>query len=886
MKKMSSEELRQSFLDFFSDKDHLIWESAPLIPQDDPTLLWINAGMTPLKSFFDGSKKPPHPRMATTQKCIRTNDIENVGRTARHHTFLEMLGNFSFGDYFKKDAIKWACEFLTEKLELDPERLWVSVYENDQEAFDLWREEIDFPEEKIAFLGKEDNFWEIGLGPCGPCSEIHWDRGEEYSCGPSCTLGCDCDRFLELWNLVFTQFDKKEDGSYETLPKKNIDTGMGLERLASVLQQAPSNYETDLFLPYIKHLEELSGVSFAESRGQEEMAFRVIVDHIRGIGFALADGALPSNEGRGYVIRRILRRAARFGRQLGLEEPFLFRLMPLLQEKMGPVFPELLERGGYIAEITRIEEERFAETIDQGLEILEDYIEQLKQEGGKTLSGPEAFKLYDTYGFPLDLTRDVLYEEGLDLDEEGFNQEMEKQRERARKDQAHKSLGFGDQKGSRLENLVKELEPTRFTGFDSLKEEARVLKTMGPGERKEDLRSGDSGFLIVDKTPFYPEGGGQAGDKGRLYNSGVKGRIKDTYQHEGLIFHEVEINEGSIAPGDNLGLEVDEGRRMATARNHTATHLLHQALRQVLGTHVQQAGSLVDHLRLRFDFSHFKALGSAELKALEKEVNRQILKNLPVRAEYMSLGEARDRGALAVFEERYQSRVRLINIGPGYSQELCGGTHLQTTGSMGPFKIISEAGIAAGIRRIEAITGFNTLEYFDKQEQRLQKIASQFKASPDELEKRLDQLVKEKELLQKKLQKAQSYSLADQARDLLQKKEQIGDITVVRQRVEVDGPQELRQLGDMIRDHLESGLILLATEQKGKAQLLTMLTQDLIKEKNLHAGKMVNEMAAILGGGGGGRPDMAQAGGPKSELIEKALQDLERFLQKEKDKNK
>jgi len=883
MKKLTGSEIRKEFLEFFSEKDHLIWESAPLIPKDDPTLLWINAGMTPLKPFFDGSKKPPHPRMATVQKCIRTNDIENVGRTLRHHTFLEMLGNFSFGDYFKKEAIIWAWEFFTDRLEMDPDRLWVSVYEEDQEAFDIWREEIGFPEEKIAFLGKADNFWEIGLGPCGPCSEIHWDRGEEFSCGSECTLGCDCDRFLELWNLVFTQFDKKEDGSYKTLPSKNIDTGLGLERIASVLQETPSNYETDLFLPYIKFLEELTGFKYTGSESKETMAFRLIADHIRAISFAIADGALPSNEGRGYVIRRILRRASRFGRHLGLKDPFLHEMIPLVKDLMGDAYPEVKEKADYIAQITKIEEDRFAETIEQGLEILEGYIETLKGTNQKTLPGKEAFKLYDTYGFPLDLTRDVLFESGLDIDEEGFNSEMEQQRDRARKDRAHKTLGFGERKDTELEKISKKLEDTEFTGYEGLEEKSRVLAIIGSEGSKKELQSGEKGLLVFDRTPFYPEGGGQVGDTGSLNGRGIIGTIQDAHQYHKLIFHEVKLKEGIIKVGDQVEVKVDREKRMATARNHTATHLLHQSLRKVLGSHVQQAGSLVDPERLRFDFSHFKGLEPEEIKAIEKEVNSRVLSNLEVKAEYMSLGEARERGALAIFEEKYQSRVRLINIGPGYSQELCGGTHLNATGEMGPIKIVSETGIAAGIRRIEAITGLKTLDYFEKQEKRLEQIAEKIKSKPEELERRLGQLLKEKESLQEKLKKAQSYSLADQARDLVGKIEEINGIKVIRQKVQVDDPNEMRQVGDMIKDRIKSGLIFLATEKEGKGQLLLMLTPDLVKEKGLHAGKLVGNLAKIIGGGGGGRPDMAQAGGPDPANIEKALKELERFIVKEKE---
>ncbi len=883
MKKLTGSEIRKQFLDFFSEKDHLIWESAPLMPQDDPTLLWINAGMTPLKPFFDGSKKPPHPRMATVQKCIRTNDIENVGRTLRHHTFLEMLGNFSFGDYFKKEAIRWAWEFFTEKLEMDPGRLWVSVYEEDQEAFEIWRNEIGVPAEKIAFLGKEDNFWEIGLGPCGPCSEIHWDRGEEYSCGSECTLGCDCDRFLELWNLVFTQFDKKEDGSYKTLPAKNIDTGLGLERIASVLQETPSNYETDLFLPYIKFLEEKSGLNYEKSEGKEKMAFRVIADHIRGISFALADGALPSNEGRGYVIRRILRRASRFGRHLGLTEPFLHEMVPLVKKVMGEAYSELGDKDDYIAQITLIEEERFLETIEQGLEILEGYIDNLREERKKILDGKDAFRLYDTFGFPIDLTRDELQEEGFEVDEDGFRKEMQKQRERARQARAHKSLGFGERKDKELEKLAQKVKPTEFTGYEKLVQKGKVLKIIASAGEREKIQEGQKGLLLVDRTPFYPEGGGQVGDKGNFFAPGIKGKISNTHQYHELIFHEIELEKGIIKVDDQVELKVDEEKRRATARNHTATHLVHQALRKVLGTHVQQAGSLVDPERLRFDFSHFKALNSGEIEALEEEVNKQVLKNLTVKAEHMSLVEARERGALAIFEEKYQSQVRLINIGPGYSQELCGGTHLQATGEMGPFKIISETGIAAGVRRIEAITGFNTLNYFSDQEKRIHKLSGQLKAKPDEIERRLEQLLKEKEELQEKLKKAQSYSLADQARDLAGRKEEINGVQVIRQIVQVDGPNEMRQLGDMIRDRLSSGVIFLAAEQKGKGQLLLMVTPDLVQEKNIHAGRLVGKLAKIIGGGGGGRPDMAQAGGPEPEKIGLALAELETFLQNEKE---
>lgn len=877
MKRLTGKELREAFLKFFAEKDHLILPSAPLIPRDDPTLLWINSGMAPLKAYFDGSKEAPHPRIATAQKCIRTNDIENVGKTPRHHTLFEMLGNFSLADYFKEEAIRWSWEFIIDVLELNPEQLWVTVYEEDEEAAYIWTKKIGFPSERLAYFGKEENFWEIGDGPSGPCSEIHFDRGQEYSCSAQCTIGCECERFSEIWNLVFTQFNKKPDGTYEPLPNKNIDTGMGLERVATILQGKDNNYETDLFFPYIEYLQEKSGVSYEDSSGLERAAFWVIADHIRAISFTLGDGALPGNEGRGYVIRRILRRASRYGRHLGFYEPFLHEMVPLVVEVMGDSYPELKTKKDYIVQIVELEEERFNQTIQQGLELLQEEIKDLKESKKKVLPGEKAFILYDTYGFPLDLTRDVLEEEGFSVDEVGFHQEMEEQRERARQARFAQDLGWRGTSGQQLDRVARDLPGTHFYGYEDLQGSGRILKILGEEGELPALQEGQEALVVLDSSPFYPEGGGQVGDKGCFAGDERMIKVNNTRQHEELIFHEVRVEKGKIQEGDTLELIVDQKRRQAIARNHTATHLLHQALRTVLGEQVEQAGSLVDEERLRFDFTHFKPLEKEDLEKIEAEVNARVLDNMPVEAVYTSLEKAREMGALALFQEKYTEKVRVICIGD-YSSELCGGTHLSSTGEMGPLRIVSEAGIAAGVRRIEAVTGFNALRYMKEKENILEDLGRMLKAQPSELNKRLKLLLKENEDLKNRLQKAQSRSLADLAVELVQGQEKIGDYSLVAGQVEVTGPEEMRQLGDMIKDRLKSAIIALAAEREGKAMLLLLLTSDLV-EKGFHAGKLINTMAREVGGGGGGKPHLAQAGGPDAQNIPQALEAIRKSIQ-------
>lgn len=876
MKKMSSSELRQAFLDFFKSKDHLILPSSSLIPSEDPTLLWINAGMTPLKPYFEGRKTPPHPRVTTAQKCIRTNDIENVGLTARHHTFFEMLGNFSFADYFKEEAIKWAWEFITHHLEIPAESLWITVFKEDEEAADIWRSKIGIKSERVVYMGKKDNFWEIGEGPSGPCSEIHYDRGIEHACGENCTIGCDCDRFNEIWNLVFTQFNKLADGSYQTLKDKHIDTGFGLERVCSVLQGKDTNFETDLFWPYLEYIANKTNLDYSQIQGRVKMAFHVIADHVRTMAFTIADGALPSNEGRGYVIRRILRRASRFGRILGLEKPFLYQMIPLVSKVMGAHYPELLEREAYIQQIVRIEEERFLETLTQGLELLNTQIEALKAKGEKVLSGLEAFKLYDTYGFPLDLTQDALAEQGLTVDHLGFEAEMTQQRERARKSRAAHDLGWGEEYQKDMDQYLSSLGKSEFVGYDHLKIEAKVKAILAKAGPKEQLQQGESGVIVLDQTPFYPEGGGQRGDNGVLQNKELRGIVKTTYPQGDLIYHQVEVTKGKITKGETLQGIVDEEKRVATARNHTATHLLHQALRNQLGKHVQQAGSLVEAERMRFDFTHFQSLTATEIENLEAEVNQQVLLDLTVKSYYTSLEKAKAQGVIAFFAEKYADEVRVVKMGD-YCAELCGGTHLERTGQLGPFKIVSESAVAAGIRRIEVITGFYALAYFNKQEQMLQEAARLLKTNPTDILIKIEALLEEKNQLNRRLKKAQSHSLLDQANHLSQDLEIVKTIPVIKGVVEVDNSEELRQLGDMIKDKVKSAVIALGAKHNDKGLLLVMVTKDLLEQK-IHAGKIVGKMAKIIGGGGGGRGDMAQAGGPQAEKLTVALAKISDFI--------
>lgn len=871
---MTGNEIRKAYLDFFESKGHLVLPGAPLVPKNDPSILWINAGMAPFKPYFDGRETPPCPRIATSQKCIRTNDIENVGKTARHHTFFEMLGNFSFGDYFKKEAITWAWEFVTEVLKLDKERLWITIYQDDDEAFDIWHNVVGLAEERILRMGKKDNFWEIGTGPCGPCSEIHYDRGEEYGNTAEDVIGGEGDRFLEIWNLVFTQFDRTEDGEYLPLPSKNIDTGMGLERVASILQGVDSNFETDLLKPMIDFVVRDTGIDYRRDK-ETITAYRVIADHIRGITMSVFDGALPSNEGRGYVIRRILRRAVRYGKKLGYQEPFLYKIVPVVIETMSGGYPELGEKEEYLKNVIKSEEERFLQTLDQGLTIINEMMEEMKKQGTTLLSGVNAFTLYDTYGFPLDLTRDVLEEEGFSVDEDGFKEEMEKQRERAR--QAREDVGFSGPEEEKIYNRLKnEFQRTDFTGYNQLTTRSTILALLKDGKEVAELIAGEKGEIILDTTPFYAESGGQVGDQGLLRAGDNLAQVNDTRKKAGLTVHLVEIKEGSFQKGDSLEAKVYPDLRKATARNHSATHLLHKALNEVLGDHVNQSGSLVEPDRLRFDFNHFAALTREELRDIEEKVNEAIMANLPVKTLERSFDEARKIGAVALFGEKYGSVVRVVTMGD-YSKELCGGTHVRATGEIGSFKIVSEGSIAAGIRRIEAVTGKGVLNVLNKQEELINMAANLVKTTPAQLVDKIETLLARQKELEKEVNSLKDKLAGSQVDDLLKQVEEVNGVPLLTAALTGIDNEGLRKLADQLKEKIKSGIIILASSTNDKVLFVASITPDLV-EKGYHAGKIIGQVARVTGGGGGGRPDMAQAGGQNVDKINDALQEAKKII--------
>ncbi|MFP4662017.1 MAG: alanine--tRNA ligase [Halanaerobiales bacterium] len=871
---MTGDELRKAYLDFFEDKDHLIMPSAPLIPQDDPTILWINAGMAPFKKYFNGIETPPKGRIATSQKCIRTNDIENVGKTDRHHTFFEMLGNFSFGDYFKKEAITWGWEFVTEVLKLEKDRLWITVYKDDDEAFDIWHKEVGLPEDRILRMGKKDNFWEIGTGPCGPCSEIHYDRGIEYGDTEEDVIGGEGDRYLEIWNLVFTQYDRTEDGEYLPLPNKNIDTGMGFERVASILQGADSNFETDLMMPMIEFVAADTGIEYKKDL-ETKMAFRVVADHARGTTMAIFDGALPSNEGRGYVIRRILRRAVRYGGKLGYTEPFLYRMVPVVIETMKNAYPELEKKESYIQKIIKAEEERFLLTLDQGLSILNDMIDEMKENGKPILSGKNAFKLYDTYGFPLDLTRDVLEEEGLDVDEEGFNREMERQRERAR--QARDDVGFSASEEAKIYNrLQKEDDAFKFVGYEKLDDQAEIVTIISEGREVEKLKAGEKGEVILDRTPFYAESGGQVGDRGVIRSGDNLANVYDTRKKAGLSVQLLEVKEGEINRSDTVEAKVFPDLRKATARNHSATHLLHKSLKEVLGDHVNQAGSLVQPDRLRFDFNHFSAMTAEELRLVEKKVNQAIMSNFEVNTVVTDLDEAKEIGATALFGEKYGDSVRVVTMGD-FSKELCAGTHVDATGEIGFFKIINESSVAAGVRRIEAITGEEVVRYIANKEILIDKSADLLKTNPDKLLERIESLLEQQKELEKELNSLKDRLANSRTGDLVDEVEEVNGVNLLTAELDGMDNEGLRKLSDQLKGKLDSAVIILASNLGEKVLFIASVTDDLVRE-GYHAGKIVGKVAKITGGGGGGRPDMAQAGGRDVSKIQQALKEAKNIL--------
>ena len=868
MKNLGVNEIRKKYLDFFQEKGHLKMNSFSLVPQNDKSLLLINSGMAPLKPFFTGQQIPPNKRVTTCQKCIRTGDIENVGKTARHGTFFEMLGNFSFGDYFKEEAIPWAWEFFTKVLQLPEDRLYVSVYQDDDEAFEIWNKKVGIPEKKIVRLGKEDNFWEHGTGPCGPCSEIYFDKGEQYGCdNPNCYIGCDCDRYMEIWNLVFTQFNREEDGTYSNLANPNIDTGMGLERIATVMQGVNSIFDVDTIKAIRDKVCELSNTKYGEDK-KKDISIRVITDHIRSVTFMTADGVLPSNEGRGYVLRRLLRRAARHGKILGINDLFLTDLSKIVIETSKDAYPELEEKKDYINKILTVEEERFYATIDTGMELLKQKISELKSSNTKKLKGEDAFKLYDTYGFPFDLMKEILEEENMTIDEESFLKEMENQKNKAR------SAREEDTYMGAEETIFHKLDPamkSEFLGYDNNNlKDSKVLAIVCEENIVDTAKEGDKIVIVVDKTPFYAEMGGQVGDKGTIQNDNVLIEISDCTNFGGnKILHHGIVKKGQVRVNDSVILKIDEDERLSIARNHTATHILHKALKEILGNHIEQAGSLVSKNRLRFDFTHFEALTKEDLSKIEKAVNSHILKGLDVCIKETDIETAKREGATALFGEKYGDIVRVINIG-GYSIELCGGTHLKNSAQIGSFKIVSESGVAAGVRRIEAVTGFGALDFYEERENTILNICENLKANPKNVVAKSLSITEENRKLLKEIESLKSKLSSGLLDEILNQKETINGIDILLTKVSNMDMDTLRNMGDKIKEKLSDYAILLASDNDGKVNFIAMCSDSVIKA-NIKAGDIVKTAATICGGGGGGRPNMAQAGGKDPSKIDEAI---------------
>ncbi len=867
MKKLSLNEIREKYLSYFESKDHLRVKSASLVPRGDKSILIINSGMAPLKDYFSGIEVPPKKRMASCQKCIRTPDIERVGKTARHGTFFEMLGNFSFGDYFKTEAIEWGWEFCTKELELPEDRLWVTIYLDDDEAFEIWNKHIGVSADRIVRMGKEDNFWEIGLGPCGPCSEIYFDRGPGKGCGKhDCKLGCDCDRFIEFWNLVFTQFDKDEAGNYNRLPNPNIDTGMGLERISAIMQEVDNIFEVDTIKYILDYVCQLAGVEYGKN-SKTDVSLRVITDHIRGVTFMTSDGILPSNEGRGYVLRRLLRRAARHGKLLGINEPFLSKAATKVIEISSDAYPELKEKRDYILNVIEVEEKRFEETIDQGLAILQGHLEELKAEGKDTLSGENAFRLYDTYGFPLDLTRDVLEEQGLKVDEEGFQKEMQSQRERARAVRAGSDIeGWKEDIYSKLDAGMV----TSFVGYNSYSSDSTIKALVANNEIIEKAEEGDEVSVILDITPFYAESGGQVGDTGKITGDGFVLEVEDVKRVVGGRFaHICRVVSGEVKVGSSCKAEIDVKRRMSIGRNHSTTHLLHKALRNVLGSHVEQAGSLVTPDRLRFDFSHFKAMTEEEIDRVEREVNQFILESLDIFVKEASIDEARQMGAMALFGEKYGDVVRVVKMGD-YSVELCGGTHIATTSQAGMLKILSENGVAAGVRRIEAVTGEKAYEYLKEEESLIKEISEKLKSFPKECSKRIDGLLQQLKDTEKELNALKSKLASGAVDEMISTAKEEKGVRYIAANIEGMDIDGLRDMGDKLRDKLGSSVVVLTSFDGEKVIIVGMASKQAVAA-GAHAGNIIKEVTKLAGGSGGGRPDMAQGGIKDADKLELAL---------------
>jgi alanyl-tRNA synthetase len=865
---MKSAEVRDKFLKFFKERDHKIYPSSSLIPRDDPTLLFTNAGMNQFKDIILGKKIAEHKRAVSSQKCIRVsgkhNDLEEVGKDTYHHTFFEMLGNWSFGDYFKKEAIIWAWEFLTEVCNLPKDKLWATVYRDDDEAETLWYECTDIKKGRVLRFGEEDNFWEMGeVGPCGPCSEIHYDKGEKYKCDrPDCGVNCSCGRYLEIWNLVFMQFYRDEQGNLSDLPAKVVDTGLGLDRLTAIMQHVDSNYNTDLFAPIIKQIEKISAISYKTS--EHQASFRVIADHVRALSFAIADGAIPSNEGQGYVLRRILRRAARHGRLLGLHKPFIYQLSSVVVDIFGKVYPELAAKSEHVALVIKSEEERFGETLDSGLELFEEVADKVLKKDGKIIPGEDIFKLYDTYGFPLDLTSVMAQEKGLTIDMDGFNTAMEKQQERSR--------------SSVSTFFEPTIEAAKIAGHETLSLHHQVAHEIEARMLSEN-HSSLLNWIILDKTPFYAESGGQISDTGKIIGKNFEFEVQNVKKQGDVILHIGKTTKGELTLEQNVKAIVDIDRRRSIMRNHTATHLLHKALRETLGEHVHQAGSLVAPDRLRFDFTHFKALDEAELEKVEYLVNQRIWENRPVKSIQIPFEEAKKLGAMALFDEKYGDMVRMIEV-EGYSKELCGGTHVSATGEIGLFKILSETGIAAGMRRIEAVTGETAYQLIKKQKELLENLAFLLKTTDENLSDRVEVLIKTNKQLEKKLKEAQKVSAKGKVEELLENCVDLDGIKVIAHQMEVESRDDLLKLADTIREKLKSTVGVLAGIMDEKIVFVAVVTDDIIKSKGIKAGDIVKEISQLVGGTGGGKPHLAQGGGKDLGKLKGALESLPEIVKR------
>ena len=877
---MKANELRKLFIDYFARHGHKVVPSSSLVPKNDPTLLFTNAGMVQFKGVFLGEDVREYKRAVTSQKCVRAggkhNDLENVGHTARHHTFFEMLGNFSFGDYFKKEAIEYAWEFLTTVVTLPADKLWVTVYKDDDEAFELWRTVVGIPADRIVRLGEKDNFWSMGdTGPCGPCSEILIDQGPELSCGkPGCAVGCDCDRYLEIWNLVFMQYNRDETGKLTPLPKPSIDTGMGLERLSAVVQKVRSNFETDLFQSIIKEVAALAGVPYHKDK-QADISYQVIADHLRAMTFLISDGVLPSNEGRGYVLRRILRRASRYAKLIGINKPILYKLTGVVVDEMRDAYPELVDSRDHVAKLVLLEEERFATTLDSGLALLNESVAKLKASGQVMIPGEVLFRLYDTFGFPLDLVADMARDMSFELDEEGYRRAMQEQRVKARAAWA----GSGEEKVKPIyKEVAAGIKKPIFTGYSVLEGTGEVIAIIKGDKRVAEAHEGDEVEIILDQTPFYAESGGQVGDRGEFLGEASKFEVRDTIKPvQDLIVHNGRIKKGTFKISDAVLAKVDTDNRVDIARHHTVTHILHATLRSVLGEHVKQAGSLVSPERLRFDFTHYTALTEREKERIEELVNERIIENHPVDTAVMDIDSAISAGAMALFDEKYGDKVRVVTV-KDVSKELCGGTHTRASGDIGMFKIISEAGIAAGVRRIEALAGRRAYQAVKKEEKSLQEIAQLLKVSDPDIVGRVEKLMAQLKDSEKELDRMKHKVQSSQAGVLVEGAKMINGVRVLARRVENMNPKDLRDFGDKLRDNIKSGILALGLVNDDKVSLIVMVSKDLTSK--YHAGNLIKEMATILGGTGGGKPDLAQAGGKDPDKLDAALEAIYEAVKK------